>query len=183
MGLADRFTPRQTRARRRFRQAVLLRLAAPGDSKRAHARQLSLEDGVAGPVEKFYRRMDAGTEARIAPLQSVVARAVTGLLGGTVDGLFFDVTPLSFASEKADDLRKKGYSKDGQPHRVQLALIQTRQGWPVGYELFAGNTTDVKTLEPAIAKLKARFEVDRGGFVADGGRRSEENIALLVRQG
>ena len=64
-----------------------------------------------------------------------------------------------------------------------MALIQTRQGLPVGYELFAGNTTDVKTLEPAIAQLRARFAVDRGGFVADGERMSEENMALLLSQG
>ena len=134
-------------------------------------------------MDKFYRMMDAVTEARITQLQSVVSREVTGLLGGTVDVLFFDVTTLSFASEKADELRKKGFSKDGKPHRVQvvLALIQTRQGLPIGYELFSGNTADVQTLKPAIAKLKAR--VDRVVFVADAGMMSKENLSLLISQG
>ena len=94
------------------------RAAAAGGSKLAHARPRSLEDGVEGPVEKFYRMMDAVTEARIPQLQSVGAREVTGLLGGQVDGLFFEVTTLSLASEKADELRQKGSSQDSQPHRV-----------------------------------------------------------------
>ncbi len=185
MGFADVFTGRQTMARRLFKQEVLLRLAAPGDSKRAHARHLSKEDGLEVPVEKFYRMMDAVTDTRIRRLQSLVAHEVTGLLDGKVDVLFFDVTTLSFASDKEDALRKKGYSKDGKPHRVQvvLALIQTQQGLPIGYELFAGNTAEVTTLEPAIAELKQRFMLERVVFVADAGMMSKENLALLRSRG
>ena len=54
-----------TMAQRLFRQEVLLRLAAPGGSTHAHARRLSKEDGIEAPVEKFYRMMDAVTDARI----------------------------------------------------------------------------------------------------------------------
>ena len=84
-----------------------------------------------------------------------------------------------------DELRKKGYSKDGKHNRVQvvLALMQTRDGLPVGYELFEGNTADVKTLEPAIASLKARFALDRVVFVADAGMLSADNVALLQSMG
>ena len=96
-------------AARLFRQAVLLRLAAPGDSKLAHARQLSKEDGVEVPVHKFaYRMMDAVDDRRIARLQSIVAREVTDLLGGKLDVLFFDVTTLSFASDNAGRTPQEG---------------------------------------------------------------------------
>ena len=47
--------------------------------------------------------------------------------------------------------------------------MQTRDGLPVGYELFGGNTTDVTTLGPAIASLKARFALDRVVLVVDSG--------------
>ena len=179
LGLSHLFSTRHTMAARLFRQAVLLRLAAPGGSKLAHARRLSKEDGVEVPVDKFYRMMDAVTDKRIAHLQAVVAREVKDLLGGKLDVLFF--TTLAFASDKADDLRKKGYSKDGKHNRVQvvLALMQTCDGLPVGYELFQGNTADVKTLEPAIQSLKERFELGRVVFVADSGMLSADNIALL----
>ena len=185
MGFASVFTGRQTMARRLFRQSVLLRLAAPGGSKLAHARQLSREEGMEVPVEKFYRMMDAVTDGRIQRLKQIVSQEVAALLGGKVDVLFFDVTTLSFASDKEDDLRKKGYSKDGKPHRVQvvLALVQTRQGLPTGYELFSGNTADVTTLEPAVAALEQRFELERVVFVADAGMMSEENLAVLWSKG
>ena len=62
MGPSDVFAERQTMARRLFRQAVLLRLAAPEGGKSGHARRLSKEEGSEVPVEKFYRMMDAVTE-------------------------------------------------------------------------------------------------------------------------
>ena len=185
MRFAKIFGGRQHMARRLFKQAVLLRLAAPGESKLAHARQMSKDVGVDVPVEKFYRMMDAVTDEGIAQLKHLVSDETVGLLGGKLEVLFFDVTTLSFASEQSDELRKKGFSKDGKPHKVQLvlALIQTQQGLPITYELFPGNTTDVKTLEPAMQQLKARFELDRLIVVADAGMLSTENLALLKSLG
>lgn len=185
MGFGHLFTKRHTMASRLFRQAVLLRLAAPGGSKLAHARRLSKEEGVEVPVHKFYRMMDAVTDQRITHLQSIVCREVTDLLNGPLDVLFFDVTTLAFASDKPDTLRKKGYSKDGWHNRVQvvLALMQTCDGLPVGYELFKGNTADVSTLEPALTSLKARFALNRVVFVADSGLLSADNMALLTSLG
>ncbi len=185
MGFARVFDSRQAMSRRLFKQAVLLRLAAPGDSKLAHSRQMSKEVGVNVPVEKFYRMMDAVTDARIEQLKQMVSDETMGMVGGTFKVLFFDVTTLSFASENDDELRKKGFSKDGKPHRVQvvLALVQTQEGLPVTYELFPGNTTDVKTLEPALNKLKTRFDLDQVIVVADSGLLSKENLALLQSMG
>ena len=60
LGPSDVFTERQTMARRLFRQAVLLRMAAPKGSKSGHARQLSKEEGSEVPVEKFYRMLGSG---------------------------------------------------------------------------------------------------------------------------
>ena len=183
MRFADVFGSRQQMARRLFKQAVLLRLAAPGESKLAHARQMSKDVGVDVAVDKFYRMMDAVTDDRIAQLKHRVSKETVGLLGGKLEVLFFDVTTLSFASEQSDELRKKGFSKDGKPHKVVLALVQTKEGLPITYELFAGNTTDVKTLESAMQTLKARFDLDRLIVVADSGMLSKENLALLQSLG
>ncbi len=190
IGFARVFGSRQEMSRRLFKQAVLLRLAAPGDSKLVHSRQMSKDADVEVPVEKFYRMMDAVTDDRIAQIKRLVSEETSRMLGGGFNVLFFDVTTLSFASENDDELRKKGFSKDGKPHRMQvvLALVQTREGLPVTYELFPvsrhpGNTTDVTPLEPAIKKLKERFELDRMIVVADPGMLSKENLALLQNMG
>ncbi len=116
-------------------QAVLLRLATPGESKLGHSRKMSKDAGVEVPVEKFYRMMDAVTEDRAMAFKQLISDQTLGLLGGKLTVLFFDVTTLSFASENSDELRKKGYSKDGKPQRVQVDLIQTKEGLPVTYEL------------------------------------------------
>ena len=185
MGFAKVFDSRQVMSRRLFKQAVLLRLAAPGHSKRAHSRKLSKEIGVEVQVDKFYRMMDTVTEERIEQLKERVGEETMAMLGGTLNVLFFDVTSLSFASEQVDELRRKGFSKDGKPHRVQvvLALVQTQEGLPITYELFPGNTTDVKTLEPVIERLKERFQLNRVIVVADAGLLSEANLALLKSLG
>ena len=82
-----------------------------------------------------------------------------GLLDEQVEVLFFDVTTLCFGSEPPDALRRKGVSKEGKPQKVQivLALFQTVEGLPIGYELFPGNTADVRTLQPALKALRERF--------------------------
>ena len=185
MGFSEVFTSRQKMSRRLFKQAVLLRLGAPGDSKLAHSRQMSKDAGVEVLVDKFYRMMDTVTHDRIAQLQQLVMDETMGLVGGKLRVLFFDVTTLSFASEMSDELRKKGYSKDGKHQKVQvvLALIQTQDGLPVTYRLFPGNTADVKTLEPAMMDLKEQFELDQMIVVADAGMLSKENLALLKSLG
>ena len=181
MGFDKVFGSRKKMAARLCRQAVLMRLAKPGGSKRKHCRALSRDHGIEVHVDKFYRMMDALDEDCIARLQSIVSDEVLGLMGGALDVLFFDATTLSFASEKEDALRR--FSKDGKPHRVQvvLALLQTKQGLPVGYELYPGNTADVSTLEAAIVSLRARIKIERVIFVADSGMLS--NMALLTKRG
>ena len=64
-----------------------------------------------------------------------------------------------------------------------LALIQTQEGLPVTYELFPGNTTNVKTLEPVMLRLKEKFDLDRMIVVADAGMLSHDNLALLKSLG
>lgn len=175
---------RNRMAGRLFRQAVLMRLAAPGGSKSSHAR-LSLDHGVEVAVEKFYRMMDKIDAKRIRRLQSIVCEEVEGLLGGEVEVVFFDVTTLYFASDTEDDLRKKGWSKDGKPRRVQvvLGLFQSMEGLALGYEVFPGNTADVSALEPSIEGLRKRMKLGRVVFVGDAGMLSKKNLEVLERRG
>ena len=184
LGFEKVWGARNRMSARLFEQAVMMRLAAPGQSKSAHAR-LSGDYGVEVSVEKFYRMMDRVDEKRIDSLQGVVCNEVMGLLGGKVEVVFFDVTTLAFASEAADSLRRKGWSKDGKPQRVQVvvALLQTAEGLPIGYELFPGNTADVSTLEPAFEKLRERFDIERVVVVADAAMASGDNLEELERRG
>ena len=147
-------------------------------------RQLGLDHGADIRVDRFYRMMDHVDERRITRLKQCVEREVRGLLEESLEVLFFDTSPLYFASEQSDDLRRKGWSKDHQPEKVQvLALVQPREGLPVDYQLFPGNTTDVTTLMPMLKELKQLFALKRAVVVIDAGMASRENLTALSDAG
>jgi transposase len=65
--------------------------------------------------------------------------------------LLYDVTSTYFESDPPldeDDKRRHGYSRDHRPDCVQIviALVVTTEGFPLAYEVLAGNTADSTTL-------------------------------------
>lgn len=185
MGFDGMWGARHRMSARLFRQAVLMRLADHEGSKLSHCRKLSKDHGVEHSVDKVYRMMDRLDEERIGRLREIVSGEVRSLVKGKIEVVFFDVTTISFASEEEDGIRRKGWSKDGKPHRVQvvLALFQTAQGLPIGYRLFPGNTGDVRTLEPAIEQLREDLDIGRVVVVADGAMGSASNLGTLADMG
>ncbi|MBN2294123.1 MAG: IS1634 family transposase, partial [Pirellulales bacterium] len=65
-----------------------------------------------------------------------------------INVVFYDMTSLYFEAEDEDDLRKIGFSKDGkfQNPQIMLGLLVGENGYPVGYDIFEGNTFEGKTL-------------------------------------
>ena len=162
-----------------LRDLVIARVMAP-DSKRANARDLSLHYGREHSLDSLYRLMDRVHE-RLDDLKQVVLQATARLTGGTVQMMLFDVTTLYFESVAADELRAFGYSKDQKYHctQVVLALATDEEGLPIGYELFAGNTAEVKTLIGCMQRWQLSLNVDKVSFVADRALCSRANLATL----
>jgi transposase len=98
-----------------------------------------------------------------------------------IDVAFFDVTTLYFESFNQDDLRCFGFSKDCKFKEVQvvLALMATTGGMPLGYELFAGNKSEGKTLIECIKKFKVDYEIQNVFLVADRAMFTEDNLAYM----
>ena len=100
--------------------------------------------------------------------------------------VFYDVTTLYFESFKEDDgnIRKPGFSKDNKPNQPQIVigLIVTKEGFPVSYDVFAGNTFEGKTFIPTIRKFKATYAVKNITVVADAAMISLENVRLLIKE-
>lgn len=71
------------------------------------------------------------------------------------DLLFYDVTTLYFETFEEDELRKNGFSKDNKSQQPQIlvALMVSKEGFPVSYEVFAGNTFEGHTIIPTITKF------------------------------
>lgn len=95
--------------------------------------------------------------------------------------LFYDVTTLYFETFQSDDLRKTGFSKDSksQQPQVLVALMVTQDGFPVAYEVFAGNMFEGHTMLPVIQSLIKRHKVQHFTVVADAAMISTANVEAL----
>jgi len=106
-------------------------------------------------------------------------------VGTKVDVVFYDVTTFAFESVIADELKNFGFSKDCKFNEVQvvMGLLIDTNGLPIGYELFAGNTFDGKTMVGALDNIKKRFGINRVVIVADRGINSKGNLNLIKKAG
>jgi len=98
-----------------------------------------------------------------------------------IDLLFFDVTTLYFESQKADELRDFGYSKDHKIGETQvvLALATTSEGLPIGYTLFSGKTAEVKTLLQCLDEWRQVADIGDAVVIADRAMMSTDNLLSM----
>src|SRR3989344_5720376 len=96
--------------------------------------------------------------------------------------VLYDVTTLYFETFKSDSLRKPGFSKDNKPQQPQIVigLMVTPEGFPVSYEVFAGNTFEGATFLPSILAFKSLHKIEKLTIVADAAMLSLDNIEKLV---
>lgn len=96
--------------------------------------------------------------------------------------LLYDVTSTYFEGQAAGNQKAaRGYSRD---HRfdckqVNIGLVVTPDGLPIGYEVFAGNTADVTTVEDMVELMEAKYGQAQRIWVMDRGMISEDNIEFL----
>ena len=98
-----------------------------------------------------------------------------------LDLVFFDTTSIYFEGQGGQEIGQRGKSKDHRPDLKQMVvgLVLDRQGWPLCCELWPGNTADVTSLLPVVARMQERFRVGRVCIVADRGMISAPTIGAL----
>jgi transposase len=172
---------------------VLARLSEP--SSELHIaetwyRGTALEDLVALPAplvndDRLYRALDRLLPHKDALQQHLVAR-LGELFALDYDLLLYDVTSVYFEGQATTNpLAQRGHSRDHRPDckQVCLALVVTREGMPVGYEVFAGNRTDVTTVEEIVEAMEARYGLAQRIWVMDRGMTSADNLEWLRETG
>lgn len=167
-----------------LRHIVLARIANP-TSKHKAVEQLSQDFGITLQLHRVYRAMDKIDDRVVERIQKCALGAARSLFKEKIDVLFYDVTTLYFESFTEDELKKNGYSKDmkfNQP-QVVLALLVTKHGIPIGYEVFPGNQYEGHTLEVSVNALQKRYDIDNIVFVADSGMLSKDNLDILESKG
>ena len=151
-------------------------------------RKTALEDLLGVPAalvndDRLYRGLD-----RLLPHKEAIEGHIKKRLGEMFaieyDLLLYDVTSTFFEGLcKRNPMAKRGHSRDQRPDckQVCIALVVTREGLPLSYEVFDGNRVDVTTVEEIVEKMEKRFGLAQRIWVMDRGMASQENIAWLQK--
>lgn len=133
---------------------------------------------------KIYKFMDKLTDDNIEKLKKHIFNNTRKLLGSNkLRVLFYDLTTIYFENNNDSELKKLGFSKDGKSQHVQisLAFIVTQFGLPIGYEIFAGNIYEGKTLIPTLTKLRTDYGISDVTIIADSAMFSHLNLQELIK--
>ena len=136
-------------------------------------------------LHKIYRYLDRLHNRQQEKIQQISVEHTRRILGGKIGLVFYDVTTLYFETDHSDDLRERGFSKDGkhaQP-QVVLGLLVSRDGYPLSYSLFNGSQYEGRTMLPIVEDFVQRFNLEDFVVVADSGLMNKTNMALLESGG
>jgi len=148
---------------------VTYRLNEPGSEWRLHRQwfeqsaigDLLGEDFALAEIHKLYRCLDLVLAHKAALFAHLIERW-KDLFNAKFEVLLYDLTSTYFEScppFPEEDKRKFGYSRDKRFDCVQvvIALIVTPEGFPIAYEVLAGNTSDKTTLRGFLKKIEEQY--------------------------
>lgn len=167
-----------------FKGLVLCRLVYPG-SKLKTTQYFRDHLNLQVSVYTIYRFLDELSDGLKTRIEDLTFAHTTRIIGHQVAVVFYDMTSLYFEASGEDDFRVSGFSKDGKHGHPQIliGLLVTSQGYPVGYQLFEGNTAETKTLIPVLEAFQKRFSLHKPIVVADSALLSQKNIDALCQSG
>jgi len=170
---------------------TVYRLLAPGSEWRLHRdwyQHSALPDLLGGDadlveIHKLYRCLDQVLPHKRALFAHLTARW-RDLFNCSYEVLLYDLTSTYFESDPPDDptdKRRFGYSRDKRNDCVQLviALIITPEGFPLAYEVLAGNTTDNRTLRLFLRQIERRYGKAERIWLMDRGIPTEAVLAQM----
>ncbi len=174
---------------------VAYRLIDPGSEWRLHrhwftssamADLLEADFALAGK-DTLYRCLDKLLPHKDA-LMLFLKQRWGELFGTSFDVLLYDLTSTYFEADtlrEAPDKRQYGYSRDkrGDCRQVVIGLIVTPEGFPLSYEVLAGNTADCTTLSDLLKRIETRYGKANRIWVMDRGIPTEETLAQMREMG
>lgn len=169
------------------------RLCAPASEWAVHRRwflETALADllGVDFAVvakDRLYRCLDRILPHKDALFQFLAERWKT-LFNATYDVLLYDLTSTYFEGQCASTPKARhGYSRDGRPdcRQVVIALVVTADGFPLTYEVLAGNTSDRTTLRDFLEKVERLYGTARRVWLMDRGVPTEQDLTRMRAEG
>jgi len=135
--------------------------------------------------DRLYRALD-----RLLPHKAALEKHLKQRLGELFqldyDLLLYDVTSTYFeGGAEANPQAQRGYSRDHRPDckQVNIALVVSRNGLPLGYEVFTGNRSDVTTVEEIALAMESQYGKANRIWVMDRGMVSAANVSFLQQGG
>jgi hypothetical protein len=164
-----------------LRDLVIIRIFEPA-SKLRSLELLNQYFGVHHNRKTYYKIAPKCIDLKETVEQKVVDFAKANY-AFSYDLLFYDVTTLYFETFQEDELRKNGFSKDNKSQQPQIliALMVSKEGFPIAFEIFAGNTFEGHTIIPVIKNFINRNNVKDFTVVADAAMISTENVKQLTQ--
>lgn len=135
--------------------------------------------------DRLYRTLDALRAAQ-EPIEDDLQRELQTLFDLDYDLLLYDLTSTYFEGlAEANELAARGYSRDHRRDckQVVLALVVTRDGFPLAHFTLKGNTQDLATVQQVVRAVETRFGQLRRVWVMDRGMISDETLRFLKRSG
>jgi len=168
---------------------VICRLCRPSSELHIaehYYQSTALADLLGIPAEKInhhrlYRALDQLLPHKEA-LETHLKDRLGTLFGLDYDLLLYDVTSTYFEGLcEGNPQAQRGYSRDKRPDckQVCIGLVVTRDGVPIGYEVFAGNRNDVTTWQEIVTTMEARYGRANRIWCGDRGMMSQANIDFM----
>lgn len=150
----------------------------------------ALEDLLGVPDEavtkdRLYRTLDQLRKGQVA-IENDLKERLQGLFQLDYDLLLYDLTSSYFEGlAEANDLAKRGYSRDRRSDckQIILALVVTREGFPLAHYTMVGNTRDLDTVQKVVEEVEGRFGKSQRVWVMDRGMISKNTLAFLNKPG
>ena len=162
---------------------VLNRILEPKSELATHSWANGLY-GVKGvfDINQWYRSLDFLIEHK-DELEADLFEAQKDLFNQETDMVLMDTTSVVYFGdgEKAEDILDYGFSKEKRfdLKQVIVGILMTKDGIPIGHEVYPGNTNDINAFKEMIQAVALRFKIRRVIIVCDRGMVTERNIRQL----
>ena len=165
-----------------MKMLIISRILSPGSKRKAYeemGRYFDFEKKDIFSLMDVYRSL-SHFSGLAKDIQLQIHNRIMKNHGRSLDLIYYDVTNYYFEIDKEDELRKKGYGKDGRKSPlVQMGLAMDADGIPISYDVFPGNESEKLRLRPMVLELHSKFESGRIIAVADSAQNTGNNIYYL----
>jgi transposase len=131
--------------------------------------------------DRLYRTLD-----QLLKAQDAIERDLEGQFGTLFrldySLVLYDLTSTYFEGLAVEnELAQRGYSRDHRSDckQIVVALVVTRDGFPLAHRTFAGNTQDLKTVQTIVGEIETQFGTSQRIWVMDRGMISDESLKFL----